>query len=130
MSDKTPRRWLAFSLQSLLVLVLVVAAYFAGWRSATWTAEREKEAAVRKAVEELQAAQDREVPRDLSVNYVPEVDVAVVTGPAENAQRVQRFLQMQQFLGRAPFGSKRAQSDTPSNVEDVPPPSRAPQEQP
>ncbi len=60
MSQQTPRCWLSFSLKSLFLLVLIVATYFAGWRSALWTAEREKEAAVRKAVEELQELRVRE----------------------------------------------------------------------
>ena len=57
MSHNVRGRWLTFSLRSLFVLVMVVAAYFAGWRSALWIAEREKDDAVRKAIEEIQAAQ-------------------------------------------------------------------------
>ncbi len=55
------RRCLTFSLRSLFVLLLVVAAYFGGWRSALRIAEREKEAAVRKAVAELQTARKAKV---------------------------------------------------------------------
>src|SRR5262245_161939 len=60
MSQQTPRRWSTFGLRSLFLLVLIVAAYFSGWRSARWTAERDKQAAVRKAVEEVQAAKEAE----------------------------------------------------------------------
>jgi hypothetical protein len=56
MNQRMPRRWLSFSLRSLFLLVLIVATYFAGWRSATWTAEREKAEAARKAVEESRSA--------------------------------------------------------------------------
>jgi hypothetical protein len=59
MSAKAPsRRWLSFSLKSLFMLILLVATYFAGWRSALRTAEREKEAAVQKAVDELKAVHE------------------------------------------------------------------------
>src|SRR5437867_11235128 len=83
MTHQAPRRWLRFSLRSLFVLVLVVAAYFAGWRSATWTAEREKEEAVRKAVEELQAARER---------MAQESESTVFLG--------QRFLKIEDLVGR------------------------------
>ena len=65
------RCWLTFSLKSLFVLILIVAAYFAGWRSALWIAEREKEEAVRKAVEELEALQDQESPRVVRMTAPP-----------------------------------------------------------
>jgi hypothetical protein len=128
MSDRTPRRWLMFSLRSLFLLVLVVAAYFAGWRSATWTAEREKEAAVRKAVEELQAGRAGSQP-EVSINYIPALDSAVLTGPQEQTDRVLRFLEMQKFFGKAPFGSKGSFTGNSGDADDSPPP-RSPQEQP
>ena len=39
----TSRRWFQFGLRSVFVLTLVIAAYFAGWRSAQWKAELDKE---------------------------------------------------------------------------------------
>src|SRR6185503_15426425 len=100
MSQRTPLCWLRFSLKSLFLLVLVVAAYFAGWRSAIWTAEREKEEAVRKAVEELAAARQHEGAR-VGFAVAPELDMVIVTGPPENADRVQRF--MHEFPGKVSF---------------------------
>ena len=39
----TSRRWFQFGLRSVFVLTLVIAAYFAGWRSAQWKAKRDTE---------------------------------------------------------------------------------------
>jgi hypothetical protein len=89
MSQKARRRWLTFSLRSLFVAVLIVAAYFAGWRSALWTADREKEAAVQQALEDLQAAEERQRARaNVPGVYVPELDLVVMTGPKANVDRV------------------------------------------
>lgn len=46
------RRWFQFSLRSLLLLVLLVATYCAGWKSSQLKHERELQEAVRKAVEQ------------------------------------------------------------------------------
>src|SRR5262245_61574758 len=97
MNDKPPRRWLTFSLRSLFVLVLVVAAYFAGWRSATWMAEREKEAAVQKAVEELQAI------RQLDDLIHALTARAYDFGPMSDEQ----FLAREQLLNKAVSDAKR-----------------------
>jgi len=50
------RRWFQFSLRSLLVLMLVVAAYFGGWKSSQRKYEREMNEALRKAEEEAAEA--------------------------------------------------------------------------
>ena len=36
------RRFMQFSIRTLLILMLAVACYFGGWQSAMWKAERDK----------------------------------------------------------------------------------------
>jgi hypothetical protein len=48
------RRWFQFSLRSLMILVLVVGAYFGGWKSSQYKYEREMREANRKAAKEIE----------------------------------------------------------------------------
>jgi hypothetical protein len=60
------RRWFQFSLRSVLLLVLLVATYCAGWKSSQLKHERELQEAVRKAVE--QATPPRQIGGDIDLS--------------------------------------------------------------
>jgi len=95
MRERSRGRWLSFSLKSLFLVVLIVATYFAGWKSALRIAEREKEATVKKAVEELRAQYGVE---DLVVSISPNtismgnIDVLATVGLVELGEDVELSL--------------------------------------
>jgi hypothetical protein len=85
--SKERRRWLTFSLKSLFLLILIVAAYFAGWRSARWTAERGKEAARRK-LREIIRSRDESIAASLARS-----GIVPVNSPMKELLEQRRILQ-------------------------------------
>jgi hypothetical protein len=135
-NEPTSFRWLRFNLRSLFLLVLIVAAYFGGWRSALWTAEREKQAAVRKAVEQLQTAPEhmhKHVHGGLvgqpDMYVIREMPNVVITGAAPRGRVNGSSTDALQAAIAALSGDAQPSLPPPADAVDAPP-VRAPQERP
>ena len=60
------RRYAQFSIRSLLGLMLAVACWCGGWKSAMWNAEHERREAIRRAKEEARMAVEADIEAKLS----------------------------------------------------------------
>ena len=75
------RRWLRFSLRSLLLVILLAAAYSAGWVSHRSWNQRNTQQAISDAVQQIGGP--------VEVESVDKLDVLILRGPRQDVEEMQ-----------------------------------------